>query len=218
MLEMFEIRRTLEEQDIDENFVAIGNLISENPRTPTHSALIIKYNNSLYEFHFTGRAIELKEVENDYFHKITQCIHRDEVAAFIALCKHVLSKASPTYGFFYSGEFYDSEGNFIGNNSLGERMTCVGFCLNVLKGFLEAEYLNYSDWSNASHNDGEAYLLWYCGHHGLNINDVRQSHRRISPLECLVSCFYSSLPISKRDIDAKTPMVWDYILNCIESN
>lgn len=218
MLEMFEIRRTLEEQDIEEDFVAIGNLTFESSQEPVHAAFIIKHNGILYEFHYTGTEIELNEVERDYFHKVTKCIHQDEVPAFIAQCNHVKAQANPIYGYFYSGEYYDNEGNFIGDNSIGQRMTCVGFCLNVLKGFLETEYLNYSDWGSESHELSESYLTRYCNRYGLNINDVRQSHRRVSPLECLVSCFYSSLPITKSEIDTKLPEVWEYLINCIEKD
>ena len=80
-----------------------------------------------------------------YFHKTTLTIHPDEVPAFIVYCQQIKQKAKPIYGFFYSGEFYDKEGNYLMNKDLGERMTCVGFCLNVLKGFLEEDYIDYME-------------------------------------------------------------------------
>jgi len=80
-----------------------------------------------------------------YFHKTTLTIHPDEVPAFIVYCQQIKQKAKPIYGFFYSGEFYDKEGNYLMNKDLGERMTCVGFCLNVLKGFLEEDHIDYME-------------------------------------------------------------------------
>lgn len=196
---MFEIIRSLTESDRVTNFVAIGNLLNEEGSF--HSAFIVKNNNVLFEFHYTGRTIELTALEHDYFHKITDTIHPDEVPSFLAYCQNIIKKANPKYGFFYSGQSYDIEGNHLSENDLGERMTCVGFCLNVLKGFLEEEYIQYTDWSSDSHEEG--YLERYCEKHHIDITSVKSSHRRITPIEVLISGFYTDLPIRKILIDKK---------------
>ena len=90
-------------------------------------------------------------------------------------------------------------GDYIGDSDLGERMSCVGFCLNVLKGFLEEDYLSYSDW-NAEEDDKE-YLINFCKEHDLEIESIQPHYRRITPIECLSSCFFTELPISRTDID-----------------
>lgn len=198
---MFEIIRTREESDRNINFVALGNLI--NQEQSYHAAFVIRHENNLLEFHYTGEKIELVNLRRDYYHKITDTIHPDEVASFIAKCINIRKNAKPEYGYFYSGESYDEHGNHQSDNSLGERMTCVGFCLNVLKGFLENEdYLSYEDWDSTTHEE-EGYLEWYCETYNLNIEDVKSSHRRITPREFLTSGFFITIPIRKHQIDSK---------------
>jgi hypothetical protein len=207
---MFEIINTLNEEDISENFVAIGNLINED-KEPYHAALIIKYNSNLLQYHYTGSEIELSDVNFDYFHKKTKTIHKDEIPAFIAYCNSIMKNANPIYGYFYSGEYYDNKGVHFSKKAIGERMTCVGFCLNVLKGFLEKDYLNYIDWDSSTHSN--EYLLKYAEKHNLNVDDIQESHRRISPIEMLTSGFFYNIPISKIEIDGKLDQVKEYLIH-----
>ena len=157
---MFEIIRSLKESDFDKDYVAIGNLI-DNDIESYHSAFIIQYESELFLFHYTGINIEYEAVNGDYFHKINEKILPKEIPAFIAYCKTIKKRANPIYGYFYSGEYYDLNGEHFGDKNLGECMTCVGFCLNVLKGFLEKDYIQYSDWTEDSHNDKD-YLESFC--------------------------------------------------------
>lgn len=207
---MFEILRSKIESDRITDFVAIGNLIKE--AEAYHSAFVISYGKELYEFHYTGEEIEFKVIDNDYFHKITDTIVSEEVPAFIALCKNILKNANPTYGFFYSGESYNLDGTHLSNLDLGERMTCVGFCLNVLKGFLEEDYIVYEDWTSETH-EKNGYLESYCEKYKLDPSKISVSHRRITPRECLTSCFFSELPISKKEIDERIGEVDEYFIN-----
>lgn len=203
---MFEIVRSKKESDCINDFVAIGNIVEKGESV--HSALIIQYNKNLFEFHYYG-IIEFADIKNDYFHKITKTIVPDEVPAFIALCKNIVKNAKPQYGYFYSGESYDFNGNHQSNSGLGQIMTCVGFCLNVLKGFLEEDYITYSDWSEETHKSA-GYVEKYCLKYNLDPLKINKSHRRITPRECLTSCFFSELPISKKEIDNKIPEINSY--------
>ena len=203
----FEIVRSKVESDKISDFVALANLL--NKAESYHSAFVIQYERKLYEFHYTGTAIEFCEMNKDYYHKITNTILPDEIPSFIAQCKNIEKIAKPQYGFFYSGESYDIYGNHLSETDLGERMTCVGFCLNVLKGFLEEDYLNYSDWTSESHDD-ESYLETFCANNGIEISKISNSHRRITPRECLISGFFDKLPISKAYIDSKKNDVDDH--------
>lgn len=207
---MFEVIRTLHEEDIEEDFVAIGNLINEL-RTPFHAALIIKYQSHLFQYHYTGTEIELCDIHLDYFHKRTYTIHQSEIPAFIAYCNSIKKNANPHYGYFYSGEYYDKNGKHFSEKAIGERMTCVGFCLNVLKGFLENDYLKYTDWGSSSHSN--EYLLKYAETHQLDVAKIQESHRRISPIEILTSGYFYSIPISKLEIDDKLNEVKEYLVN-----
>ncbi len=199
---MFSIIRTLLESDRISDFVAIGNLLNDSQES-YHAAFIIKYEGSLQEFHYTGSDIELNNlISNDYFHKITNTIYSDEVPAFIAQCINVKKHANPIYGYFYSGESYDSDGNHNSKKNLGQRMTCVGFCLNVLKGFLEEDYIEYAGWDSISHGE-HGYLEEYCKQYDIDPELIKDSHRRITPRECLTSCFFVELPIPKSKIQEK---------------
>jgi hypothetical protein len=200
IVEMFPVVRTSSEPDINADFVALGYM--HPARDTNHAAFIIKYNDEFSIFHYTGRSIEYEPIHDDYHHRRTETIGEEEVPAFIALCRNVKKHANPRYGFFYSGEFYKSNGDFVCDNDTGERMTCVGFCLNVLKGFLEEEYLQYNDWEESTHN-APGYLEDYCEKEGLDIENVRASHRRVSPLECMCSAFFTKLPIRKEPVDQK---------------
>lgn len=219
---MFEIIKTTSEQDIKDEFVAIGAYVS-NLRIPQlqngtayHSVLIIKYKNQLLQFHYTGDPtlgiLFDSNIDSNCFHKITDIIDVKLIPAFIMMCKRILKNANPRYGYFYSGEFYDINGEHFSENPIGERMTCSGFCLNVLKGFLEDDYIVYKDWDSSSHQV-ENYLQDYCNTRGLDINEIEISHRRISPLELLSSGYFSSIPITKAQIDSKIGSVEDYLKN-----
>lgn len=204
---MFPVIRTLTESDVPSDFVAVGNFHTNH--VATHAAFIIKYESQIFLFHYDGYKIEYTDINDDYFHRKCNIIHVDEVPSFIALCRNIKKNANPKYGYFYSGESYDKNGIHTSNSYAGERMTCVGFCLNVLKGFLEEDYLNFKDWTSQSH-DVTDYLKDYCKRYNLDQSKIKSSHRRISPRECLASAFFTRLPIAKKDIDNKVEFLNDH--------
>jgi hypothetical protein len=209
-----EIVRTLHDSVTDSDFVAIGNRLDGTESN--HSALIIQFRGTLLEFHYPGR-MELNHLQKDYFHIVTSTIPDYEVPSFISMCRNILKKANPRYGFFYSGESYDVDGNHRSNTDLGETMTCVGFCLNVLNGFVEDEYLAYWDWDHTSHPEPN-YLRDYCTKYNIDMSKVQDSHRRITPSECLISCFFADLPIRKADIDSKQQEVQQHFNSVFGNN
>lgn len=211
---MFEIVQSQLESDINRDFVALGYLLIED--VGSHSAFIIQYQGTLYEFHYEGSMIDFSEIWNDYFHKVTYSVHPEEVPAFMAMCEQIQKKANPRYGYFYSGESYDRNGDHFGSKDLGERMTCVGFCLNVLKGFFEEDYLEYTDWDEDTHDD-VGYLESYCERHNLDITKVKASHRRITPIEFISSGFFANLPIRKIQIESKVQEVEETIESKVQS-
>ena len=95
---MFDIIRSKVESDRITDFVAIGNFILR-PNSLEHSAFVIQYQNSLYEFHYYGN-VQLTPIIRDYYHKITDTIEPREVPAFLAFCQQIAKKANPGYGFF----------------------------------------------------------------------------------------------------------------------
>ncbi|MEB2780765.1 hypothetical protein U3A58_10205 [Algoriphagus sp. C2-6-M1] len=196
---MFEVVKSLDNSEKDHSFVALGYLI-DNPIH--HAAIIIKFNNNLFQFHFTGSAIDLSPLSYDFYHKITNIIQAGEVPAFISHCRAIAKQAPPSYGFFYSGDYFDEEGVYFGNKDVGQRMTCVGFCISTLKGFLEEDYILESDWEfDPDFRPG--YLELYCIRHTLNIDLVKPFWKRITPGQFLASGYFSKTPIPKALIDNK---------------
>lgn len=209
---MFDIINTFTEEDIKENFVAIGTYTNDD-KEASHSVLIIKFNGFIKHIHYTGAEILFDDVYDDScFHKITDTINPALIPSFIVMCRNVMNKANPKYGYFYSGEYYDQNGNHFSDKPIEERMTCSGFCLNILKGYLEEDYLLYEEWCTPTYPK-ENYLEWYANRHGLQINEISPSHRRISPLEMLCSGYFENLPIKKSQIDSKIDETQEYLKN-----
>lgn len=209
---MFEIINTYTEQHVKDDFVAIGSYINGD-KTPEHSVIVINYNNEINHFHFTGKSVLYDEVYNeDCFHIVIKNIDSKLLPSFIVMCKRILKKANPRYGFFYSGEFYDASGTHFSDKQISETMTCSGFCLNVLKGFLEKDYIEYTDW-NATSYPTENYLEWFANRFGIDKDKISESHRRISPLELLCSAYFLKLPIRKKQIDSKLDEAQQYLFH-----
>lgn len=209
---MFDIINTLTEEDIKENFVAIGTYIDEN-KTPYHAVIVVKFDTVIEHIHYTGKEILFDNIYDETcFHKITDTIPTALIPSFIVMCNNVMKKANPSYGYFYSGEYYDQNGNHFSEKAIKERMTCSGFCLNLLKGYLEEDYLYYQEWEKSSY-PSENYLKNYAKRNGLEIDDISESHRRISPLEMLCSAYFKNLPIRKFQIDSKKDETQEYLKN-----
>lgn len=215
MLDLLSIVQFGVDSGISSDYVALAYLHDDAPIDACpHAAFVVQYKGNVFEFHYDYR-IFYQKIKDKYFYKITDTIISEEVPAFIAYCLNIKANAKPEFGYFYSGESYDIEGNHKNETDAGERMTCVGFCLNVLKGFLEEDYISYADWGNESHNE-PGYLEGYCEKYGLDISKVKSSHRRITPIEYLTSGLFYKLPISKSNIDGRKGDVEEYIKRRVE--
>lgn len=210
---MLELVNTATEKNYKNDFIAIG-CWKDDDGNPFHSVFIIKYNNETYQYHYTGEDTDAikydKDIRSNCFHKITFTIHPHIIPSFIMMCKQIQKKANPRYGFFYTGEYFDFNGQHFSEKEIGQTMTCTGFCLNVLKGFLEENYIDYTEWTEETHQEYN-YLQNFADEHGLNVEDIAESHRRISPLDLICSAYFSDLPIKKEDIDSKKEEVSTYL-------
>jgi hypothetical protein len=195
-----------EADDLPENI--IGAAIVTNPDDSQHAAIFIRYNGESKLFHFTGRSVMIEDFFNPdeiYFHKNLAVIDPLLLPAFLAHCELVLEKAEPKFGYFYEGALYDHNGDFISPSSMPEYMTCVGFCLNVIKGFLsDQDYFNYSDWdiNTLDETYAEKFLeKVQLENPGIAINDFKVNLRRILPIEYLCGAFSTTLPVEKAFTD-----------------
>lgn len=207
------IYRSLQEVGSTSDFVALGAITDSTD--VHHAGLVIHYEGKLYAFHYDGQ-IAYKRLTADYFHKITDAIDPNDVPAFIARCEVIQESRNIKFGHFYSGEAYDNYGYLDAKSDVGERMTCVGFCLAVLKGFLGEDYLAFKDWDSTSDKDS-TYLDSFCKRHEIDPDSIKSAHRRIVPVELLTSGFFSSLPINKKDIESKKIEVEAYLLTSYNS-
>ncbi len=196
---MFEVVRSLDFSEKNSAFVALGYYVSNDI---PHAGLVIKYNDINRQFHYTGSTIEFEGLYLDFFHKITETINISEVPAFIAHCNNIKKRANIRYGFFYSGDYFDSVGNHFGNSDLGQTMTCVGFCLSTLKGFLEDDYILFTDW-DFDEDFRPGYLEAFCKKYSVDLEKVKSSCRRITPGQFLASGFFQDTPIRKSQIEDK---------------
>lgn len=201
-MELFDldIFNTLDNNCKEDNYVAIATMRSNNQYY--HSALIINFLGEKYEYHFDKEGIKFDKVCNIYLYKILNVIDKRLTPSFYVHCKRIKDTSNPKYGYFYSGEYYDKNGKHFSENPIGEHMTCVGFCINVLKGFIGKEYIDYKDWDIDTHNVKD-YLENFAKVNKFKISDILKSHRRITPLELFTSSYFISLPITKYNIDSK---------------
>ena len=204
------------------NFVGAAVKFDDSNETINHSGIVICLEEKLYIFHFDSIETRLDPLEGKwYFDKKFEFIFPEDVPAFYSYCQRIKEKSSPKYGFNYNGSFFRDNGEYFSNVKDYEFMTCVGFCLNVITGFIESNlYIQYEDWSIPS---GERD--WYFQEKWENYEDIipqeerkniKDKQRRIYPIEFISTSFLNSYPISKDSIDLIKPYVSDSIKGIIK--
>jgi len=185
-----------------------------------HSGIVIFNGNECKLFHFTGRDVRLVEStdsdwrnRNWYYHKVIDRIDEEEIEAFLSFCRNISKKATPRYAFYYDGHAkYTPTGDYIYTSVKGQYMTCVGFCLNVLHGFIDdGQYLDPSTWPVTDETEQENYedFLETLRKHDVEFdnNVIKVGFKRISPSEFLSSAFLDMKPIVYDDIKPLTDQV-----------
>jgi hypothetical protein len=205
-----------EADELPENM--IGSAIVTNPDSTEHAAIFIRYNGESKLFHFTGKDVMIEDFFNpgeNYYYKNMDVIDPILLPAFLAQCELILEKAQPKFGYFYEGAIYDPNGDFVSPSDSPEYMTCVGFCLNVIKGFLaDKDYFNYSDWDSSTLD--VTYVEKFLEHvkrenPAIIIDDFKSNLRRISPSEFISGAFSQDIPVTKSFIDdIKTDIIRAY--------
>lgn len=192
-----------------EDFAAVAVKL-DSRGIATHAGIIIGYNSIVYLLHYTGIEVVVSSVPNKwYFHKKLDLIKGRLVPAFHAYCLKVAQKADPEYGFYYDGSLYDLNGDFFSRRGQGpQMMTCVGFCLSVILGFIEAdEFFHCQDWEASTLDDADGYIKEYRANFEKNFPEVDVAElinnvRRIKPAEYFCSGFLQTIPIRKADTDS----------------
>lgn len=195
-------------EGLPDNLVGVAVYINDTGFAQ-HAGIFLRYNGQSKLFHYTGNEVLLEEVNNDewYFHKELTFIAKDLVPSVILHCDIVQKEAKPKYGFFYLGEMYDANGDFISVGHMPEYMTCVGFCLNFIKYLLQGnDFFHYLDWDISSIGKGEGYIENFIEkvkkiHPQIDIIDFKKGLRRIYPIEYVTGGFSEDLPVRKSFTD-----------------
>lgn len=205
--------------DRSENFVSIGMTVLSFAEKIEgfHSALLICHDGVLSIMHFTSKEVifdvldDENEIEKYFIKKIGYFeTENSELVSFKIFCKKIAENSNLKYGFLFPGGFYDSgTGKFFSETNEPEVSTCVGFCINVLTGWIYDidKYFEFEDWdllpiSNPTFikHFQDAQTL----KPDLKEEDYQKHHRRISPNELTLSGYYDieDMAIKKSKIES----------------
>lgn len=200
-----ELLRT-DSYEIDSDFVGVAVYVDKDG-VAHHSGLVIAYQGNYNLFHYTGSDVEFNDnVTRAFIFKKLKFVSREEVSAFYAHCLVVQQNANPTYGYFFAGDYYNKEGHYFSQSGVEEYMTCVGFCISVIKGFIEGEeYFCSEDWTE------DGVPTWFFQQFikqlreqnpnaTIDENLFRKHLRRISPTEYTAGA-YLDIPVRKKKVD-----------------
>lgn len=202
--------RHCNETDLEDNMV--GAAIFINPDKTQHAAIFLRYKGDSKLFHFTGKSVIIEDVSGmeDYYLKNLDFLPAILLPAFITQSELILEKAQPEFGYFYEGSIYDENGDFISPNDAPEYMTCVGFCLNVIKGFLsDQDFFQYEDWDEKSLVGKMEHVESFLSkvkesYPHIKLDDFKANLRRILPIEYVAGAFSKDIPVRKDFTDGIT--------------
>ncbi|WP_285009617.1 hypothetical protein [Pedobacter faecalis] len=200
--------RHCDETDLEENMVGAAILI--NPDGTQHAAIFLRYNSESKLFHFTGKSVIIEDVSGmeDYYLKSLDFLPAILLPAFMAQSELILEKAQPEFGYFYEGSLYDTNGDFVSPGASPQYMTCVGFCLNVIKGFLsDQDFFQYEDWDEKSLIGKMEHVESFLSrvnesYPDIKLEDFKVNLRRILPIEYVAGAFSRDLPVRKAFTDS----------------
>ncbi len=206
-----------DDHDIDDEFLGIAVILNEHG-SAKHSGLVLCYEGEKLLFHFTGRVL-LENVTGDVteiYYKKLELFPHSYLSYIRAYFDILLTTVDPLYGFVFTDSFYNDSGKYVSDiEDFPDFCTCVGFCINVIRGlFLKhtTRYIETDDWNNESlekvkeifiqHVD--TYLELISKYKPEKIAEIKSAtYKRIYPIELLLSGFFAKpkkLPVRKVDI------------------
>lgn len=197
---------------LPDNLIAVAIRIDER-ELADHAALLIGVNRQYYIFHFMEDGIkndDLARVDTNaqwIYHKQLEVIDSMESETFLSHCERILNNCNPKYGFLFDGSYY-KDGVHFSESGLPEYSTCVGFCINVISGYLydHDKYFEVTDWDliPVDHPSFEKYYNAALETNPeMDVNMYKSHHRRIKPSEYVAGAFmdHRGIPIRKTVID-----------------
>ena len=193
----------------------LGVAIRINPeRNQPHSGIFIRYDRRNYIFHFTGEGEKVflhTPIDNDWCFFKTLTNVKFFIPSVYAHFRRIKKRSKPDYFYFYGGGIFDQNGDYNDDDGLPNYMTCVGFCLAVMKFSLRGvDFLEFTDWpSGIIDGKEEDFIKKFYetkiapNYPNLPLERFSQNVRRITPLEYITAGFSDKLPVSKSFIDTK---------------
>lgn len=188
------------------NMIGVAVKIDDNG-IGFHSALIIGVEGEYKICHYLGEEKPLVEPlpRNEwYFHKELGVLDPIESETFLSHCELAIENSDITFGYILDGSYYEN-GIFKTKSGLGEVCTCVGFCINIITGFLKSTpYFLYDEWDIDEEN-AKYFENWFISyklkHPEVTEENFKKHYKRISPTEYSASAYFDNLPVSKVGID-----------------
>ncbi len=195
--------------DLPENLVGAAVLINKEA-TAYHAAIFVRYRGNSKILHFTGTRILFEDVERAlsknhvYIFKYINFVSPILLPSFYNNCNKIEKYTKATYGFHIepNAEFTD-EGNFNTPNGFPPFMTCVGFCLYFIRGFIRRDLFYYDDWDINTIEDAPPEPLAAFFNEVTKVipdeqyDEFIKNIRRIKPVEYLAAAYSRTIPIRK---------------------
>jgi hypothetical protein len=213
----------LNDCDTHEDFIAFCVSV-DDVGIATHSGILICYDEKVHFFHFDSTVhldeLDIDNIDNNLYIKKITIFGNEIILAFKAYCEILQLEVSPLYGFVFLNSFYNVDGVYYSDANLPDITTCVGFCINVIRGFLynNDKYIEVGDWNSDTIDSLPVDFQYWIDSvqdqlESISVNvsvemmeDVKNNYfKRIRPSELASSAFFENLPIRKVSIDFLNP-------------
>jgi hypothetical protein len=193
--------------DLPLTFIAASVEVNENGYL-YHAGIAIGCEHGKHLFHYDGSNLRFDLLEFPWHLQHTIDLVPEYLAeAFYVHCYEATLETAPEYGFFYEGTYFKDGKAVLKNEANPYRMSCVGFCLALLKGWDKelTDYMEYKDWKadntlKKEDIDAEMEELKYF-YPKLTEEELLQEVRRIKPSEYLAASYFKTYPVRKAQTD-----------------
>ena len=205
--------------DLDEEFFGVAVSLNDNG-IPQHSGVVICYEGEKLFFHFNGKVLleNVTEEVTDIYYKKLELFPETYLPYIRAYFDILLNTVDPLYGFVFTDSYYNDDGTYVSDvDGLPDFCTCVGFCINVIRGLFlkQTKYLETTDWTDDSLQQVADFFIEQVDNYLTAVEKFepeklekvkKSSYKRILSVELLLSGFFAKpkkLPVRKADISPK---------------